>query len=200
MDQEILCGDDFFLPGEDDDPFQFLAQSPDPLENFFIDGDFDLSTTNDPIFHGLESIKSTLHYTDDQILASAFEDTELEDLLTIAAQDFPISVASASSASSSSASSASSSSLSSSASVSKKRKTRSASESSAGKSKRRKRLPEKSVQVLREWFESKLPHPYATEPDEMQNLAVASGLTVTQVKNWIANHRKRVWLRQQRNK
>ena len=101
--------------------------------------------------------------------------TELEDLLTIAAQDFPISVASASSASSDS-------------------------ESSAGISKTRKRLLEKAVQVLREWFESKLPHPYATERDEMQNLAVASGLSVTQVKNWIANYRKRVWLRQQRSK
>ena len=132
------------------------------MENFFIDGD--------SIFHGLESIKSTLHYTDDQILASTFKD---KDLLTVTTQDFTISVASASSASS---------------------------ESSAGISKTRKRLLEKAVQVLREWFESKLPHPYATERDEMQNLAVASGLSVTQVKNWIANYRKRVWLRQQRSK
>lgn len=53
-----------------------------------------------------------------------------------------------------------------------------------------KQLPEDAVDLLNEWFESHLNHPYPSN-DEKQRLADKCGITVKQVNSWFCNRRNR---------
>lgn len=71
--------------------------------------------------------------------------------------------------------------------------------SNNNEAKKRSRLPAKAVTLFRAWLFSHLKFPYPTE-DEKEELALKSGLKVTQVNNWFTNARRRLlpregWIR-----
>eukprot|EP00698_Gefionella_okellyi_P020565 TRINITY_DN6468_c0_g1_i1.p1 TRINITY_DN6468_c0_g1~~TRINITY_DN6468_c0_g1_i1.p1 ORF type:complete len:507 (-),score=91.74 TRINITY_DN6468_c0_g1_i1:63-1583(-) len=51
-------------------------------------------------------------------------------------------------------------------------------------------LPKSSVQVLTDWYDTHAQHPYPTT-EQQQTLITETGLTETQVLNWLANARRR---------
>nr|CCA22903.1 conserved hypothetical protein [Albugo laibachii Nc14] len=58
--------------------------------------------------------------------------------------------------------------------------------------KKRTNLSKTAKQVLQQWFEEHLHHPYPTE-EEKDMLAMQGGITIEQVNNWFINTRGRKW-------
>ncbi|EGZ27148.1 hypothetical protein PHYSODRAFT_469217 [Phytophthora sojae] len=58
--------------------------------------------------------------------------------------------------------------------------------------KKRSSLSKRSKQLMHEWFEHNLHHPYPTE-EEKEWLAQEGGITLEQVNNWFINTRGRKW-------
>lgn len=59
------------------------------------------------------------------------------------------------------------------------------------------RFPRAAVKILKDWLNEHAENPYPTE-DEKQTLASQTGLTVSQISNWMANTRRRQKLRPRR--
>mmetsp|Transcript_33850 Transcript_33850/g.52717 ORF Transcript_33850/g.52717 Transcript_33850/m.52717 type:complete len:263 (+) Transcript_33850:141-929(+) len=57
---------------------------------------------------------------------------------------------------------------------------------------RRANLPDKAVQIFKEWFRNHNDYPYPTE-QEKASLAKKAGVNEVQVSNWFINVRKRYW-------
>lgn len=53
-------------------------------------------------------------------------------------------------------------------------------------------LPKVSVEILKKWLYDHFNHPYPTD-GQKDELANASGLSLTQVNNWFINARRRIW-------
>ncbi|KAL0489879.1 hypothetical protein AKO1_006023 [Acrasis kona] len=54
-------------------------------------------------------------------------------------------------------------------------------------------LSSDAVNILREWFQDNIEHPYPTSSDK-EELSRKTGLTYLQVSNWFTNSRKRLWV------
>lgn len=56
----------------------------------------------------------------------------------------------------------------------------------------RQKLPDDSKEVLLQWAEARLDHPYPTQKDK-EELCEETNLTMAQLSNWFINYRKRYW-------
>ncbi|EPR79522.1 TALE homeodomain protein [Spraguea lophii 42_110] len=55
------------------------------------------------------------------------------------------------------------------------------------------------IKILKKWFNENINYPYPSEI-EKQNLSCVTGLTLTQIKNWFINARRRILPRKNGNK